>query len=43
MSGSRSKVKIGGKDAKRGDIKVGMNCVITHTGNKSTAKSVVCD
>ncbi len=43
MSGSRSKVKIGGKDAKRGDIKIGMNCVITHTGNKSTAKSVVCD
>jgi len=43
MSGSRSKVKIGGNDAKRGDLKVGMNCVITHTGNKTTAKSVVCD
>lgn len=43
MSGSRSKVSIGGKYATRGDIKPGMTCAITHSGDKSEAKSVVCD
>ncbi|MFT5540508.1 MAG: tripartite-type tricarboxylate transporter receptor subunit TctC [Alphaproteobacteria bacterium] len=43
MSGSRSKVMIGGKAAKRGDLKPGMSCTITYTGNKSTAKLVVCN
>ena len=42
ISGSRTKVKIGGKDAKRGELKAGMNCTVKYSGNKSQAASVDC-
>ena len=42
ISGSRTKVSVGGKDARRSALKAGMNCTIKYTGNKSTAESVSC-
>ncbi|MGE0653511.1 MAG: hypothetical protein AB7P12_17475, partial [Alphaproteobacteria bacterium] len=43
ISGSKTKVSIGGKSAKRADLKAGMNCTIKYGGNKSTAESVSCN
>lgn len=42
VSGSRTKVTIGGKKAKRSKIKVGMTCEITHQGPNSRAKKIAC-
>jgi tripartite-type tricarboxylate transporter receptor subunit TctC len=42
MSRSRSKVTIGGKAAKRGDVKAGMACTFTYAGSGAEAKTVVC-
>lgn len=42
MSGSRSKVKIGGKAAKRGAIKAGMTCEVAYPSNGGEAASVEC-
>jgi tripartite-type tricarboxylate transporter receptor subunit TctC len=38
----RSKVTIGGKKAKRGALKAGMECAVTYEGHKTLAKSVAC-
>lgn len=42
MSGSRSKVTIAGKTAKRSDIRAGMTCEIAYPGNGGEASSVDC-
>jgi iron(III) transport system substrate-binding protein len=42
MSRSRSKVTIGGKKAKRGDLKVGMKCKILYPAGGGEAKTVDC-
>jgi iron(III) transport system substrate-binding protein len=42
MSRSRSKVTIGGKKAKRGDLKVGMSCKILYPKGGGEAKTVDC-
>ncbi|HEX9808676.1 MAG TPA: tripartite tricarboxylate transporter substrate-binding protein [Alphaproteobacteria bacterium] len=42
VSGSRTKVTIGGKQTKRAELKPGMTCAINYAGDKSTAKSVDC-
>ncbi len=42
VSGSRTKVTIAGKKAKRSAIKVGMTCKITHLGPNSRAKKIAC-
>jgi len=39
VSGSRTKIKIKGKDASRGDIKAGMMC---EAKGKGEAKSITC-
>jgi hypothetical protein len=41
-SGSRTKVTIGGKAAKRGDIKVGMNCALTYLRPGAEATKIDC-
>ncbi|MDX1485131.1 MAG: tripartite tricarboxylate transporter substrate-binding protein [Alphaproteobacteria bacterium] len=38
----RSKVTIGGKKAKRGQLKKGMACAVTYEGHKTLAKTVSC-
>ncbi|MDH3241932.1 MAG: hypothetical protein OEO83_14850, partial [Alphaproteobacteria bacterium] len=38
----RSKVTIGGKKAKRGALKAGMECAVTYEGHKTEAKSIEC-
>jgi tripartite-type tricarboxylate transporter receptor subunit TctC len=43
ISGSRTKVSIGGKGAKRANLKAGMTCTIKYGGDKSTAQSVSCN
>ncbi|MDX1485014.1 MAG: hypothetical protein R3229_11075 [Alphaproteobacteria bacterium] len=43
VSGSKTKVTIAGKKAKRKAIKAGMTCEITHQGNRTRAKSIICD
>ena len=40
LSGSRTKVTVGGKEASRGDIKAGMMC--TSDTDSGTAKMVAC-
>jgi hypothetical protein len=42
ISGSRTKVMIGGKKAKRSAIKAGMSCELTYEGSGSESKEVVC-
>lgn len=42
LSGSRSKVMIAGKAAKRSDIKEGMNCTLTYSARGLEASKVVC-
>jgi tripartite-type tricarboxylate transporter receptor subunit TctC len=42
ISGSRSKIQIGGKDASRSALKAGMTCAITYTGPGSEASVVAC-
>ncbi len=43
ISGSRTKVKVGGKEAKRSEIKVGMNCTADLKGaSGSEAKTISC-
>lgn len=42
LSRSRSKVTIGGKEAKREDIKAGMNCTLTYAERGLEASKVVC-
>ncbi len=39
ISGSKTKIMIGGKPGKRGDIKVGMEC---DAKGKGTAKTITC-
>ena len=39
VSGSKTKIMIGGKPGKRGDIKVGMEC---DAKGKGTAKTISC-
>ncbi|MDH3242694.1 MAG: tripartite tricarboxylate transporter substrate-binding protein [Alphaproteobacteria bacterium] len=43
ISGSRTRVTIGGKKAKRGTLKAGMSCKIEYLGSGTEAKSVTCD
>lgn len=43
ISGSRTRIMIGGKEGKRGALKAGMACAVTYGGNKSTAESVSCN
>lgn len=43
LSGSRSKVTVGGKPAKREELKAGMSCSITYGGDKTEASLVACD
>jgi tripartite-type tricarboxylate transporter receptor subunit TctC len=43
VSGSRTKVSIGGKKTKRKNLKVGMKCAVTYKGDGSEAKSVTCN
>lgn len=42
VSSSRSKVEIGGKGAKRGDLKAGMMCDITYMGEGAEATELKC-
>jgi tripartite-type tricarboxylate transporter receptor subunit TctC len=42
VSGSRTKVSINGKKAKRKKLKKGMTCDITYTGNNGEVKKVSC-
>jgi hypothetical protein len=42
VSGSRTKVKIDGKKAKRKKLKKGMTCDITYTSNNGEVKTVSC-
>jgi hypothetical protein len=42
VSGSRTKVTVNGKKAKRKAIKVGMTCTFTYPGPGSEAKKVDC-
>jgi len=39
----KTKVKIGGKKAKRSAVKAGMTCTIAHQGHRSRAKSITCN
>lgn len=43
LSLSRSKVTIGGKAAKRGDLKAGMKCALTYAERGMEASKVVCN
>ncbi|MGE0651021.1 MAG: Bug family tripartite tricarboxylate transporter substrate binding protein [Alphaproteobacteria bacterium] len=43
VSGSKSKVSIDGKAAKRSAIKAGMTCTVTHQGDRTTAKTIACN
>lgn len=43
VSGSKTKVTIAGKKAKRSALEAGMTCKITHQGNSSRAKSIACN
>ncbi len=40
--GRKTKIKVGGKKAKRGALKVGMSCDIAYFGEGSQAKSINC-
>jgi tripartite-type tricarboxylate transporter receptor subunit TctC len=42
VHGRNSKIRVGGKKADRGAIKVGMTCKITYEGHDSFAKTIVC-
>lgn len=42
ISGSKTKVMIGGKEAKRADLKPGMACDVTYAGNDGQASQVAC-
>ncbi|MGE0853883.1 MAG: Bug family tripartite tricarboxylate transporter substrate binding protein [Hyphomicrobiaceae bacterium] len=42
VSGSRTKIEIAGKAAKRGDLKAGATCRITYRGDRSEASSINC-
>ncbi len=42
ISGSRTKIQIAGKKAKRNAIKAGMKCSVTYPGNKQEAKAINC-
>jgi len=42
ISGSRTKLTVGGKNASRKDIKVGMACDISYQGDGSEAKNIAC-
>jgi hypothetical protein len=42
VSGSRTKVTIGGKKAKRKNIKIGMTCTFTYPGPGQEAKKIDC-
>ncbi len=37
-----TKITIGGKKAKRGKLKAGLNCAVTYEGNLTVAKKVAC-
>jgi tripartite-type tricarboxylate transporter receptor subunit TctC len=43
VSGSKSKVTIADKEAKRSAIKAGMTCTVTHQGDGTTARAVACN
>jgi tripartite-type tricarboxylate transporter receptor subunit TctC len=42
VHGRRTKITIGGKKAKRKNLKKGMSCAITYEGHKTLAKTVKC-
>lgn len=42
LSGSRTKVTVGGKEAKRDALKAGMKCEVTYTGDDSEASVIAC-
>lgn len=42
VSGSRTEVRLNGKEDDRGNLKVGMTCEITYPGNGKEAKKVSC-
>jgi hypothetical protein len=43
ISGSRTKLTINGKPAKRKELKVGMSCEIVYLGPGTEAKSASCN
>jgi tripartite-type tricarboxylate transporter receptor subunit TctC len=43
VSKSKTKIMIAGKKGKRSAVKAGMSCKITHKGNKTSAKAIICD
>jgi tripartite-type tricarboxylate transporter receptor subunit TctC len=43
VSGSKTKVTVAGKEAKRKAIKAGMTCEITHQGDRTRAKAIICE
>jgi iron(III) transport system substrate-binding protein len=42
VSGSRTKITVGGKPAKRGALKAGMQCKVNYAGDGGEAKSIAC-
>lgn len=42
VSGSRTKITVGGKPGKRGSLKAGMQCKINYAGDGGEAKSIAC-
>ncbi|MFB3149017.1 MAG: hypothetical protein ACE10M_00445, partial [Alphaproteobacteria bacterium] len=43
VSGSRTKVFIGGKKVKRKKLKVGMKCAFTYQGSGTESKKIACE
>ena len=43
ISGSRTKITVGGKSAKRNALKAGMTCQVTYTGAGSEASKIDCE
>jgi hypothetical protein len=41
-SGSRTKITIAGKEAKRGDLKSGQNCEVTYAQGSSEPSAIAC-
>jgi hypothetical protein len=42
VNNTRTKISIAGKEAKRGDLKVGMMCKITYAGENPEASEIAC-
>ncbi len=43
ISGSRTKITVAGKEAKREALKAGMKCEVTYTGDDSEASLIACN